>query len=80
MLIQMKPPTLEETPKTIQIREEKLIVFVEGRKLYCFNCGKLGSVRAECNSPGEEVEQEGEGEITEINRNNYRNRKQQING
>ncbi|XP_036361568.1 uncharacterized protein LOC118764671 [Octopus sinensis] len=47
--IQAEVQTLEEIPETLKISEdERVTVFVEGRKPRCFGCGKKGHVRAEC--------------------------------
>ncbi|CAI9726037.1 XP_029640472.1uncharacterized protein LOC115215450 [Octopus vulgaris] len=56
MAIQAEIQTLEEIPETIRINEEeKVIVFVEGRKPRCFNCGMKGHIRAECQPKPQET-------------------------
>lgn len=60
MEIQAEPEMLKEILENIQIRDEELIVFVEGRKPRCFKGRKIGHARVECKSPREETETEGE--------------------
>lgn len=66
MLTQTEPETLEENPENIQIGNETLIVFVEGRKPRCLKCDKLGHARVEWKPPREETEEEGEEKENEI--------------
>ncbi|CAI9744385.1 XP_029640472.1uncharacterized protein LOC115215450 [Octopus vulgaris] len=65
MAIQAEAQTLEEIPEVLRLdEEERVLVFVEGRKPRCFGCGKKGHVRAEC-QPKPQVEEPSEKEETE---------------
>ncbi|XP_029640472.1 uncharacterized protein LOC115215450 [Octopus sinensis] len=65
MAIQAEAQTLEEIPEVLRLdEEERVLVFVEGRKPRCFGCGKKGHVRAEC-QPKPQVEAPSEKEEAE---------------
>ncbi|CAI9744384.1 XP_029640472.1uncharacterized protein LOC115215450 [Octopus vulgaris] len=65
MAIQAEAQTLEEIPEVLRLdEEERVLVFVEGRKPRCFGCGKKGHVRAEC-QPKPQAEEPSEKEETE---------------
>ncbi|CAI9742213.1 EPM2A-interacting 1-like [Octopus vulgaris] len=68
MAIQAEAQTLEEIPEVLRLdEEERVLVFVEGRKPRCFGCGKKGHVRAEC-QPKPQTEEPSEKEETEEKR------------
>ncbi|CAI9717573.1 XP_029640472.1uncharacterized protein LOC115215450 [Octopus vulgaris] len=58
LLIQADPKIIQTIPETIEVGEENLVVFVEGRKPRCFLCGQLGHIRRNCKENEEEEEEE----------------------
>ncbi|CAI9721537.1 Hypothetical predicted protein [Octopus vulgaris] len=65
LILQADQKVLEQLPEIVDVEEEVLNIFVEGRKPRYFQCGQLGRIKKYCKegveeSDGEEEERERE--------------------
>lgn len=62
----MEPNALPDVPESVLIGDEKLNVFVEGRRPRCFECGEVGHIRKACKKVVAEEANKKTGEKAEV--------------